>query len=171
MSGAFDLCEQCGRSKAHNWRDVCEGSCPKYWAFSDSEAQDDCERHAIRRKNSLESITAEQKELADQIGSFLWESSKLRHGLFTPPEFNRLVKDRIKQFFFQKNKTKDDVEKPYVWRTGFHERPNLHACKTPTNSHAICGMPMLTSATHTRPPQTECCKTCWNLVHPNNDQG
>lgn len=48
-------------------------------------------------------LSPEQIELAENLGSFLWESSTLRHGLFTPPEFSRLVRNRIKQYFFEQN--------------------------------------------------------------------
>ena len=56
-------------------------------------------------------LSPEQIELAENLGSFLWESSTLRHGLFTPPEFSRLVRGRIKQYFFEQNA---DVSHPRV---------------------------------------------------------
>ena len=48
-------------------------------------------------------LSDEQIRLAEALGSFLWESSTLRHGLFTPPEFSRLVSERIKQYFYEQN--------------------------------------------------------------------
>lgn len=48
-------------------------------------------------------LSNEQIEFAEALGSFLWESSTLRHGLFTPPEFSCLVKERIKQYFYERN--------------------------------------------------------------------
>ena len=48
-------------------------------------------------------LSDEQIKLAENLGSFLWESSTLRHGLFTPPEFSRLVRGRIKQYFYEQN--------------------------------------------------------------------
>ena len=48
-------------------------------------------------------LSDEQIEFAEALGSFLWESSTLRHGLFTPPEFSCLVKERIKQYLYEQN--------------------------------------------------------------------
>jgi len=48
-------------------------------------------------------LPREQDELARDIACFLWESSTLRHGLFTPPEFIPLVSRRIRQYFYEQN--------------------------------------------------------------------
>jgi len=52
-------------------------------------------------------LSPEQIELAENLASFLWESSTLRHGLFTPPKFSRLVRERIKQYFYKQNDQAD----------------------------------------------------------------
>lgn len=38
------------------------------------------------------------EKLAGEIASFLWESSALRHGLFTPNEFIEIAKGRVHEF-------------------------------------------------------------------------
>ena len=48
-------------------------------------------------------LAREQDDLARDIACFLWESSTLRHGLFTPPEFIPLVSGRIRQYFYEQN--------------------------------------------------------------------
>ena len=62
------------------------------------ERENDCRASACSAD-----LSDEQIKLAENLGSFLWESSTLRHGLFTPPEFSRLVRERIKQYFYEQN--------------------------------------------------------------------
>ena len=56
-------------------------------------------------------LPREQDELARDIACFLWESSTLRHGLFTPPRFIPLVSARIRQYFHEQN-AKGDSQSP-----------------------------------------------------------
>ena len=48
-------------------------------------------------------LPIEQDELARDIAFFLWQSSRLRHGLFTPAEFIPLVSTRIREYFHERN--------------------------------------------------------------------
>jgi len=43
-------------------------------------------------------ISARDDDLARDMACFLWESSRLRHGLFTPPEFILLVSARLREY-------------------------------------------------------------------------
>ena len=66
--------------------------------LTSEERENDCRASACSAD-----LSNEQIKLAENLGSFLWESSTLRHGLFTPPEFSRLVRERIKQYFYEQN--------------------------------------------------------------------
>jgi len=68
-----------------------------------------CSENDCRASACSADLSNEQIKLAENLGSFLWESSTLRHGLFTPPEFSRLVRGRIKQYFYEQNV---DVDTP-----------------------------------------------------------
>lgn len=48
-------------------------------------------------------LPIEQDKLARDIACFLWQSSRLRHGLFTPAEFIPLVSTRIRDYFHEQN--------------------------------------------------------------------
>lgn len=52
-------------------------------------AKTDRDPHGLRDWASLES----------RIASALWNVSKLRHGMFTPPQFSDLCEQTIRQFF------------------------------------------------------------------------
>ena len=43
-------------------------------------------------------ISAHDDDLARDMACFLWECSRLRHGLFTPPEFIPLVSARLREY-------------------------------------------------------------------------
>jgi hypothetical protein len=43
-------------------------------------------------------IAAKDDDLARDMACFLWECSRLRHGLFTPPEFIPLVSARLREY-------------------------------------------------------------------------
>ena len=46
-------------------------------------------------------ISAHDDDLARDMACFLWECSRLRHGLFTPPEFIPLVSARLREYLTQ----------------------------------------------------------------------
>jgi hypothetical protein len=48
-------------------------------------------------------ITANQEALAKDIARCLHEMSILRHGMFTPVEFEAIVANRIRSFFYSQN--------------------------------------------------------------------
>ncbi len=43
-------------------------------------------------------ISAHDDDLARDMACFLWECSRLRHGLFAPPEFIPLVSARLRDY-------------------------------------------------------------------------
>ena len=53
-----DICLDCGRRKAHNADDVSKGYCPKWWAVSDPDAEEDCKRVASQQPNAAYQDTA-----------------------------------------------------------------------------------------------------------------
>jgi hypothetical protein len=44
-------------------------------------------------------IAAKHDDLARDMACFLWECSRLRHGLFTTAEFIPLVSERLREYF------------------------------------------------------------------------
>lgn len=46
VRGPGPRCGKCGRLKAQNFRDVCDGSCAREYAYRDQDAENDCIRHA-----------------------------------------------------------------------------------------------------------------------------
>ncbi len=45
-------CEKCGRIKAKNFTEACNGNCPREYAYRDPDAEKDCIRHAEIVKNA-----------------------------------------------------------------------------------------------------------------------
>ena len=57
-------------------------------------------------------ISAHDNDLARDMACFLWECSRLRHGLFTPPEFIPLVSERLREYLTQRKPNAGDVARP-----------------------------------------------------------
>lgn len=56
-------------------------------------------------------ISAKDDDLARDMACFLWECSRLRHGLFTPPEFIPLVSARLREYL-TKHKPNTQLSNP-----------------------------------------------------------
>ena len=61
-------------------------------------------------------ISAHDDDLARDMACFLWECSRLRHGLFTPPEFIPLVSARLREYLTS-------------------HKPNTQSSATPKHGH------------------------------------
>ena len=57
-------------------------------------------------------ISAHDDDLARDMACFLWECSRLRNGLFTPPEFIPLVSARLREYLTQHKPNAGDVARP-----------------------------------------------------------
>jgi len=53
---------------------------------------------ALATGSALSFIAAKDDDLARDMACFLWACSRLRHGLFTPPEFIPLVSARLREY-------------------------------------------------------------------------
>ena len=53
-------------------------------------------------------ISVQDDDLARDMACFLWECSRLRHGLFTPPEFIPLVSERLREYLTQRKPNAKD---------------------------------------------------------------
>ena len=54
-------------------------------------------------------VSAKDDVFARDLACFLWESSTLRHGLFTPPEFIPIVSERIREYLATHNPNSDSA--------------------------------------------------------------
>ena len=57
-------------------------------------------------------ISAHDDDLARDMACFLWECSRLRHGLFTPPEFIPLVSARLREYLTTHRPNTPDQTRP-----------------------------------------------------------
>jgi hypothetical protein len=53
----------------------------------------------MTRDEQADTISTQDDDMARDMACFLWECSRLRHGLFTPPEFIPLVSARLREYF------------------------------------------------------------------------
>lgn len=58
------------------------------------------------KPEETEATPAREDDLARDMACFLWECSRIRHGLFTPPEFIPLVSARLREYF-KNNRTNE----------------------------------------------------------------
>ena len=63
--------------------------------------KDAAEALDVRNGSGPTFISAHDDDLAREMACFLWECSRIRHGLFTPPEFIPLVSARLREYLTQ----------------------------------------------------------------------
>lgn len=66
--------------------------------YTEADSQGHC---ALGDGSAPTFISAHDDDLVRDMACFLWECSRLRHGLFTPPEFIPLVSARLREYLTQ----------------------------------------------------------------------
>ena len=73
--------------------------------------KDAAEALDVRDGSAPTFISAHDDDLAREMACFLWECSRLRHGLFTPPEFIPLVSARLREYLTQHKPNETDQQR------------------------------------------------------------